>query len=418
MANPDGPRSSMSVFSFALHLGVLQFFLLLTWTVYAIYLPGLLISVGIEKQWAPWILLADQITFAIFDVAAGFAADRAFRLYARIGKTLVVASAVSGIAFLLLPWMSWGAAEAGWRAPVFLGLTMVWVITSAALRSPVFGLLSRHASKAQAPQMAGIALAGMALAAALSPYFGLWLKALDPRLPFALSSLVLFTVACTLVAAERRLSEDASEIKAGAPQTLTSPTAVDGPGSVSAPFRSPSFIGLVFVAALAFQWAVNINAGPRFLLEFSAADLPWLFPVFWVGFSFTAFSAGRFSRRFGAVHVFAVACLIAGTGFGITQLPGAQTVLFGYLLAGLGWGVALPAAFGIASDLGRPQRIASITGFLFGALGLAGFARVGLNLSGATQAGGWLGNASAVPFVLWFLVGGTLLWLLARRSKA
>lgn len=93
----------------AIYLGIVQFVFLTTWTVYAIFLPGLLESVGIAKRWTAWVLMGDQILFVVFDVAAGYFADRVHRLYGRIGPWIVGATAISCLAFLL---------HRGWRRRV------------------------------------------------------------------------------------------------------------------------------------------------------------------------------------------------------------------------------------------------------------------------------------------------------------
>src|SRR5262249_778181 len=59
-----------------LYLAALQFLFTLGWTVYAIFLPQLAGAVGIPRTWVIWILLADQVIFAITDYAMGLAADK------------------------------------------------------------------------------------------------------------------------------------------------------------------------------------------------------------------------------------------------------------------------------------------------------------------------------------------------------
>ncbi|MBK1716399.1 MFS transporter [Thiocystis violacea] len=391
----DHPATRTSPTGLAIYLGVVQFFLLLTWTVYAIYLPGLLESVGIAKQWAGWVLLADQVLFALFDITAGFMADRAFRLYARIGPLVMAVTAVSCLAFLLLPWLP----GLGARPEIFLAITALWVMSSAALRSPLFGLLARHAATPAVPRLAGLALVGLGLAAALSPYLGTLLKGQDPRLPFLIASLALMLVAAGVVLAERR----------GA---LAKPAVEE-----DAPARRLPVLGLmtaVLLAALAIQVAVFIQAGPRYLREVDAAWLPWLLPVFWVAFSLLAFVAGRFNRQWGTTRVFVIGAVVGALGLGLTSLPGLVAAIGGYALAGLGWGAALPSAFGLAAERGRPDRVATLTGVLFAVLAGAAFLRIGLNLSGWPTQPEWTSWILATPPIAW-LLGGALMGFLIHR---
>ena len=57
-------------------VGVVQAILVLTWTVYALFLPVLAKQAGIPAHWVVWILVADQALFVITDWAAGVFADR------------------------------------------------------------------------------------------------------------------------------------------------------------------------------------------------------------------------------------------------------------------------------------------------------------------------------------------------------
>ena len=73
----------------------------------------------------------------------------------------------------------------------FLVLTVVWSITSSALRAPPLVLLGKYAKLAAIPWLASLSFFGLGLAGAMAPYLTVNLRGLDPRWPFALSSLAL-----------------------------------------------------------------------------------------------------------------------------------------------------------------------------------------------------------------------------------
>jgi len=393
MTDTSTPTGSST--GLGLYLGVLQFLLLLTWTVYALYLPGLLESVGIARRWTGWILLADQALFACFDIAFGFLADRAFRLYARIGPWVLAFTAISCAAFLALPLLP----GAGASPALFLCVTAIWVLTSSALRSPLFALLARHAATPAVPRLAGLALLGMGLAAAISPYLGTLLAAQDPRLPFAISSLTLLAVCSGILVAERH-----------APATAATETAP--------PRRLPAWgwLPALLLAALAFQIGFFINAGPRYLREVDPSALPWLMPTFWVTFSLLVFIAGRLGARWGAPRIFILGCLTGAAGLALTTLDGLGAAIGGYALAGLGWGCALPSAFGLAAESGRPGRTATFTGLLFATLAVAAFLRIGINLSGWPSREDLTSLLTTGPALFW-LLGGLLVLVLIRLVR-
>src|SRR6188474_2166115 len=113
-----------------LYFGLLQLFFTLCWTVYAIYLPALAGVAGISRDSVLLILILDQAIFMVADFATGVWADRVSKVLGRIGAWAATVTLVSCAAFLALPFI----APVG--APVFLALTIIWAITSSALRAP------------------------------------------------------------------------------------------------------------------------------------------------------------------------------------------------------------------------------------------------------------------------------------------
>ena len=389
----------------ALYLGIVQFVFVSTWTVYVIFLPGLLASVGIPKQWTAWVLMADQILFVVFDVAAGYAADRVHRLYGRVGPWIVGVTVISCIAFLLMPWVS-AADGAQWRAPLLLLLTALWAISSSALRAPAFAMIMRHAAKPQIPALAGLSLMGMALAGAIAPWLGANLRDFDPRLPFVLSSLSLLMLAGRLIWAERN-------------------AAPPGPPSEAArntsPLRPAFFFPLLAVSALGYQVLFNLNAAPRYLRDAEPQDLVWLMPLFWIGFNGSMALAERISRLVTVTRLFAAACGIGAIGAAsAVAFPGLAAASVGQLVAGLAWGAALVAAFGIVSEFASGpdnDHQAMFTGLLFSMLALATFARIGINTMGLPQQAQWTPAITLAPVLLWIAVAVLALGA-AVRSRA
>ena len=394
--NPSRPSG------LAWYLAAVQFVFLSCWTVYAIFLPGLLEQMGVPRGWALWLLLADQVLFAVFDVATGYYADRVFRLYGRIGPWVVGITSLSCLAFLLLPWVA-AAGTGAWQAPLFMALAVLWVVTSSALRAPVFALLTRHAAAPQTPRLAGLALAGMALAGALAPYLGASLKGLDARLPFLLSSLALIALAWGLIRAER--------------QPASAAPAPAAPGSALATVSAKHFYGPLLLAALAFQCFFSLGAAPRYLQHVGVSQLAWLMPVFWIGFNITVFNTGVLTRHLGSLRACGAGGILAGLG---ALLPGVLDGLYSMLLAqflgGMGWGWVLAASFGVCAELGRSGAVrgeAAAYGLMFAMLALATFGRVGLQLAEAPSLPQWPQVLRWLPPALW-LLSAALWWCAAR----
>ncbi len=270
MPDAAAPRAPHAA---ALYLAVIQFLFVTCWTVYVIYLPALLEASGLPRHYAPWILILDQLTFMVMDVVMGLAADRAARTLGRIGPLIIGLTTLSCIAFLLIPQVA-GPGATG----LLLVLVLVWTVTSSALRAPPWVLLDRHAAAPSVPWLNALMLTGLAVGGAISPYLGVTLKNLDPRLPFAISSLTLLAATAGLIWVERALSQRpaSSAPREAAPPGLT-------PGSWL-------FAAGCVLLALGFQVHFALNSAGQYLRLASPDRLPYLMPVFWIGFNLVMFS--------------------------------------------------------------------------------------------------------------------------------
>jgi hypothetical protein len=375
----------------AIALAVVQFFFALSWTTYVVFLPTLAAQVGIPASAVVFVLMLDQLVFVLSDYALGVAADRASRLLGRIGPMVLTVTIVSCIAFLLLPVLA-PKAPAG----VFIALVVLWSATSSALRAPPLTLIGRHAARPSQPALLAWMLFGLGVANAISPYLGLQMRALDPRLPFAVCSVALALATLGLVAAERvlaRLPEDA----AGA-------TAEPAPVPVPRP-PAWRFVAVAVVAACAFQAHVFLASAPLYQRLATPQQLLQLAPVFWIGFNLMLWPTGLAAKRFGALPVMAVAGVVAAAGSALAPVaPGLAALVVIQLLVGAAWAALLMGAFGFALELGKPGREGRFSGLLSSALALAALARL------SVVAAEWQ-KTEAIRS--WLAVGPAAGWLLA-----
>ena len=280
-----------------LYLGVVQFFFAACWIVYVLYLPQLAAQAGIGKAAVAWILMADQLVFVFADYASGVAADRVSRAVGRIGGWLLAATLVSCAAFLALPFVAPGASPG-----VFLALTLIWAATSSALRAPPLSLIGKHAAKPTQPVLVALSLLGLGVANAISPYLGLTLRGVDPRIPFVLSSLALALVTLGLVAVERKLLRESA-----AGETAAAAVAAPARVADTAAGPAPGVIAAALFAALAFQVHVFIDSAPLYLRLATPEQMPTLSPVFWIGFNLglvpLSFAAKRWPPVFGSFSI-------------------------------------------------------------------------------------------------------------------
>jgi hypothetical protein len=343
----------------------------------------------LPKQAVAWILMADQLIFVFADYACGVAADRAAKVMGRVGIAILVATLVSCAAFLALPYVAPQASPIA-----FLALTAVWAATSSALRAPPLSLVGRYAARPTQPVLLACTLLGLGIAAAFQPYLGLTLRGIDPRLPFAVSSIALALVTLGMVVAERKLRSAAPEGAAVDP-VATQP--------VSEP--TPLFALTALLAALAFQVHVFIDSGPLYVARAGADALPTLLPVFWIGFNVAMLPLSFAVRHWHATQVMGVSAVIAAlAALAANFAPTLPLLIAAQLVAGAAWAGVLVAAFAWALSRGGGGRAGTFAGVLSSVLAVATLARMASVSAGLPQEPG-LG-----PVLLWWPVVG---WLVA-----
>jgi len=389
----------------AAYLAVVQFLFATCWTVYVVYLPQLAEAAGIPRDRVVWILLLDQAIFAVMDLAMGLAVDRVRRALGRIGPLVVGLTLFSCTAFLLMP----HAGLAGPAAAVAGGaLLVVWTVTSSALRGPPWLLLSRYATQPRLPWLAAVNLTGLAIGAGIAPYLGIVLRDADPRLPFAVASLVLALTASGLIVIERRLARDEE-----------APSAASGPIASTRPRADPAvstFLAGMALLAIGFQLHVFVNAGPQYLRFTQPESLQYLLPVFWIGFNLAMFPGAGLAARFGTARVMTIAALAGTAAAGAAGFaPTLAVLIVAQTIAGGAWGCVLMAAFSAAMRYGHTGREGLMTGLLWSTLSAAALLRFALIGTQAHRTPAMAAALDWLPALLWF-AGGVVLLTLGARS--
>lgn len=379
---------------FGWYLAVLQLFFTLCWTVYALYLPQLAATAGIAAGAVILILMLDQAVFTVTDFLSGIASDKVTRLLGRVGPIVAGVTVISCLAFFALPLV----APAG--AAAFIAVTTVWTITSSALRAPPLMLLGKHAAKPSLPYLSSLAMLGLGIAGAISPYLVATLRTVDPRIPFALASLVLVLVTFGIVAAERRLKE-----------------VRPAPDPSERPFGTFSMQAAVFALAMAvlavgYQVHFALDSAPLYLRFADKSDLQWLMPVFWIGFNVAMFPASVITRRYGGYAVMGVAGLAGALAiWGAHAAQGLEMLVASQLAAGAAWGAILMSAFTVAFTIGANGGEGRMSGLLFSVLALATFARMAAVASGINADPALKAALEWLPVLCWGAAGAALLYL-------
>ena len=380
-----------------IYFAFVQFLFVTCWTVYVIFLPQLAAQAGIEKKWVIYILMADQAIFTLMDFAMGVAADRVQRVLGRLGRLLVALTAVSCIAFLLLPL----AAPSG-SPLLFLSLIAIWAVTSSALRAPPMALLGKYVPTPKLPWVSTLTLLGMGIAGAGAPYLTVSLRGVDPRLPFALSSIALVVAVSAMLWAEKHLAR----------ATVAAAEAVEkkpvGAGVVL-------FFGAVALLGLGFQAHFALNSAPLYLRFAKPAELDYLMPVFWIGFNLLIFPACRANERFGGTVVMAAGAVLGALASALAAIaPSLESLLALQFLVGGAWAAVLMSAMAAAIAIGHVGREGAATGGLFALLAIATFTRMGLVAAQLNKDPAVSALLVWLPGFAWLAAGLLLLWLTLR----
>ena len=395
-AASDAPGRGVST-RIGLYFGVIQLFFSLTWVVYVIYLPQLAAQVGIDRRAVPWILLLDQAIFALCDWAAGIAADRVAKILGRLGRIVAAVTALSALAFLLLPVVT------SIGAPVFLVLVVIWSITSSALRAPPLTLLGRYTTPDRQPWVGSLFLLGGGVAGALAPFLAGWIAGYDPRIVFGTSALSLVVVTLSIIWAEKALARSTSPESAGQSERNI-PTG-----------RFVVFLAAILLLAIGFQVYSSVNAAPLFAKFARPADVDGLVSVFWIGVSLLMLPVSRLAKRFGGVVVLALGALVAAAAAVATTHAGnAASLGVSQFICGGAWGGVLMSAVAAALALGYTGHEGKAVGAVFSLMAVAAMARIALVAAHLDHVHAVAAALPWVPAVCW-LVAALILLPGARR---
>ncbi|MCF2524529.1 MFS transporter [Bradyrhizobium sp. G127] len=395
---------SASTGKVGVYLALLQLFFTLGWTVYVVYLPQLAAKVGLPATAVIIILLVDQAVFTITDTLMGIAADRMTPIVGRLSRIVIWLTVVSCAAFVALPFV----ADLGPNAKIALiALTLVWAVTSSALRAPPLALLGKFAARPSIPMLSCLVMLGYGIAGAVSPYLGVVLRSHDPRIPFVVSTIVLLLTALSMSWIERRLREGRLSAPERAPVTV--------PKSYGA--LALIFIVAMLVLALGYQLHFSINSAPLFLRFAKQPDLQWLMPVYWIGFNIAMFPASFITRRLGGLLVIGCAGLLgAGAVFGMENAGGLNTMIVMQFMAGAAWGCILMSAVAAAIAVSGGAE-GKVLGLMFSAIALATFTRIATVAGGLSRNSAYEALLQWTPVLCWALAGAALLFIAVARLR-
>ncbi|MGF1485893.1 MAG: MFS transporter [Prochloraceae cyanobacterium] len=170
----------------------------LTWVIYSLYLPDLLVQLGFSRSLAGIILIIENALEAIIEPISGSLSDRSFKNIGTREPLIKFGIILSSALFLILPLIGWfvsGNSFWRWILPI---LAVLWASAMALFRSPVMALLRLATPEAKLPIAAScITLVQQSIGAFRFTAYNA-IVAVGPLFSFAIGTFVLLGTATFL----------------------------------------------------------------------------------------------------------------------------------------------------------------------------------------------------------------------------
>jgi hypothetical protein len=176
-------------------LAALQGAISLTWLIYNIYLPKLLISFGFAPELAVSLVVVENALGAILEPLLGGLSDRAYRWIATkfgfVALGVILASAV----FVLIPTVVVfrnALTAITWILP---GVLIAWAMAMTIFRSPALSLIGRYAFASELPIAVSFLTLTGGVIGAIRPVSQNFILSLGAPFAFTIGSIVLLAAA-------------------------------------------------------------------------------------------------------------------------------------------------------------------------------------------------------------------------------
>jgi MFS family permease len=339
----------------------------LSWVIYRIHLPGLLMHFGFSADFASKLLLIETILAIVLEPLLGETSDQMEQQRGTRLPLILLGIVLASVAFVAIPtWATFVPSVGIWRWGL-PGLLLVWAIVMSIFRSPAIALLRQYASTKRLP----LATSGLTFAAGMA----------GAATPLAKQLILDVGGTITFIAAAILLLATASALRSVAPTT-----APELPHSEPIEPYSLSRLCLIFVTGLAVTLAFRlaIETLPKIL----KTQLPQVNAAMFVGTIFVtlalaAFPAGVLATRFGNRKAILLG-LVGSAGF-LGLMAVIHSPFVGMSIAvGLGscFSFVINGTLPFVLSLVTPHQAGLAVGAFFGGAAAATSLLGGLSLSG------------------------------------
>lgn len=128
----------------------------LTWVLYKLYLPLLLVELGLAEELAVTLLIVENALETLIEPIFGALSDRQQQAFGTRVPIISIGAILSSALFIAIPILIIFSHERNFSQWLFIGLTITWASVMAIFRSPAMALLGRSASTELLPQAASL----------------------------------------------------------------------------------------------------------------------------------------------------------------------------------------------------------------------------------------------------------------------
>jgi Major Facilitator Superfamily len=261
-------------------LSALQGAISLTWLVYNIYLPKLLIGYGFPPTLAVTLLIVENAIAVILEPLFGSLSDRAFRWVATKFGLISIGVILTSALTILIPTIFVFKdlfSAITWIMP---GVLITWAMAMAVFRTPAISLIGRYASVSDLPiAMSFLTLVG-GLIGAVKPISQDFLLSLGAPVAFTVASIVLLAATALL-------------------------RYVDPPAAIVAKEHQPIVpinIGLLIAMGWGIAWSSRslFETMPKILkVNLPQANTVSVMVMISLAIALSALSSGKFAAKYG-----------------------------------------------------------------------------------------------------------------------
>jgi hypothetical protein len=170
----------------------------LSWVIYNLYIPQLLVAIGFNQELAIGLLIVENALAIIIEPLMGGLSDNAKRWVASRFSFISVGVISSSTLFLIIPAIVTLLPASEATRWIFLFVVVSWSFAMAIFRSPATALLGKYASNSNLPLAASLLTLAGGIITAFRPISTKFLLSMGAVVTFAVGSFVLLGAAFVL----------------------------------------------------------------------------------------------------------------------------------------------------------------------------------------------------------------------------